>query len=93
MKSDRFEYFRNFVSANICENNFENYGFVIYGSIIFLVFPLLVLLENLLAVTILLAGKSRKNAREIISRFGKMLRIKVRKKSVFQGLKQIGIGD
>ena len=79
MKSDRFEYFRNVVSGTIRESNFESYSFVIYGSIIFLVFPLLVLLENLLAVTILLAGKGRKKAQEIISRFEKMLRIKFEK--------------
>ena len=78
MKSDRFEYFRNFLIGKIGEKNLEGYGFVIYGSLIFMVFPLLVILENFFAVTILVAGQSRKKVQEIFSRFRRTLRTRDR---------------
>ena len=74
MKSDRFEYFRNFVLGKIGEKNLEGFGFVIYGSMIFLVFPLLVSLQNFFAVTIMVAGGNRKKIKEIFSRFRTTLR-------------------
>ena len=77
MQSERFVYFREFISGKTGEKNLEAYGFVIYGSIIFLVFPFLVLLENFLAVTILVAAESRKKIQKTLSGFGKTLRISV----------------
>ena len=77
MQSDRFVYFREFISGKTGEKNLEAYGFVIYGSIIFLVFPFLVLLENFLAVTILVAAESQKKVQKTLSGFGKTLRIRV----------------
>ena len=74
MESDRFEYFRNFVRGKIGEKDLKSFGFVIYGSMIFLVFPLLVAVENFFAVTILVAGESRKKVQEIFSRFRTTLR-------------------
>ena len=77
MESDRFEYFRGYVSGKIGEANLENYGFVIYGSLIFLVFPSLALFESLLAVIILVAGKSRRQVSKVFLRFQRELRIRV----------------
>ena len=77
MESERFEYIRIYVSGSIGEANFENYGFLIYGSIIFVVFPLLALFESLLAVLVLAAGKSRRQVAKVFSRFKKALRIRV----------------
>ena len=77
IESDRFVYLREFISGKTGEKNLEAYGFVIYGSIIFLVFPFLLLLENFIAVTILIAAESRKKVQKTLSRFGKTLRIRV----------------
>ena len=73
---ERFEYFRNHISGRIGQENLENYGYVIYGSIIFLVFPLLAIFESLLAVIILVAGKSRRHVAKVFSRMKKTLRIR-----------------
>ena len=77
MVSDRFEYFRNFVVGKIGEANSDSYAFVIYGSIIFLVFPLLVIFENFLALSIIVAGESREKLRKILSKYGQTLRNRV----------------
>ena len=86
MESDRFVYFRQYISGKTGEENLESYGFVIYGSIIFSIFPLLLILENFLAVLILVAGQSRKQLRMILSKLGKILRIRVwRRNPVIRG--------
>ena len=77
MESERFSYFRQYVSGTTGEENLENYGFVLYGLIIFCVFPLILVLENFFAVAIVVVGKSRKDALTIFSRFGKTVRITV----------------
>ena len=74
MESERFEYFRNYLSGTISEANLERYGFILYGLIIFLVFPVLGIFENVLAVIILVVGKHQQKLRTILSRFGKTLR-------------------
>ena len=79
MESERFVYFREYVSGKAGEDNLENFGFLIYGSIIFCIFPLLLILQNFAAVTVIVVGQSRKKARNILSRFGKTVRIRVRK--------------
>ena len=76
MESERFLYFRQFISGKIGDENLETYDFVIYGSIIFCVFPSLLILKNLLAVTCLVAGKSRNKVRTILSTFKKTIRIR-----------------
>ena len=76
MESDRFLYFRQYISAKSREENLENYSFVIYGSIIFIVFPLLLILNNFLTVTILLAGQTRKKVRTILSGLRNTVRIR-----------------
>ena len=78
MESDRFQYLRQFILGKTGETNFEKYGFVIYGSIIFCTFPFLLILSNVLVVLILLTGESGKKLREIFSRFGKTIRIRFR---------------
>ena len=79
LEDERFEYFRSYVSGTIKGGYFENFGYVLYGSIIFMVCPFITILENLSAVTFFAAGKKRKQIREIFSRFGNTLRIRVRK--------------
>ena len=74
MESERFLYLRQYISGKTGGEIFESY---IYGSIIFVVFPLLVTFENFIAMMILVAGKSRKIVRQNFSRFGKALRIRV----------------
>ena len=78
MESDRFLYLRQYISGKTGEENVKIYGFVIYGSIIFLVFPLLAIMENFVAMTILVAGKRQNKVRRILARFGKTLRIRVK---------------
>ena len=78
MESERFVYFRQYVSGKIGEKNMETYGFIMFGSIIFLIFPLLVIFESFLAVIIFVAGESRKKGRKILSKFGSTLRIRVK---------------
>ena len=76
MESDRFQYLRRYISGGIADENSKNYNFVIYGCIIFFIFPFLLILANVLAVTNLLVGKTRKVIRKIVSRFGKKVRIR-----------------
>ena len=83
MESDRFIYLRQYISG-ITEENLNNYGFIIYGLIIFLVFPLNLILENFFAVMILLACKSRDKVRNILTQFRKTLRIRVKGERLFK---------
>ena len=78
MESERFLYLRQYISRIDGGKLVENYAFVIYGSVIFLVFPLLVIVQNLISVTILLAGKRWSIVRQTFSRFGTALRTRVK---------------
>ena len=79
LESDRFLYLRQYISEKTGEEYYGLYGFIIYGSIIFCVFPLLLILENFLAVTIMVIGQSRNKVRTILSRFKETIRIRVSK--------------
>ena len=74
IESDRFIYFRQYISA---EQNLEKYAFVIYGSIIFCVFPLILIMENFFALAVFLAGQNRQKVQTILSGFGNTVRIRV----------------
>ena len=77
MKSERFDYLRTFISQRLGEDNSESYISFIYGTIIFCVFPFLVILQNIFALTFLVAGRSWKEIQKQFSRFGKKVRIRV----------------
>ena len=83
MKSERFEYFRTFISQGVGRQNSESLNFAIYGTIIFLVFPALVILQNIFAMTFLVAGRSWKKIRKHFSRFGTTVRTRVEKHVFF----------